>query len=234
MYGFYLYGGIQRDVELRITDRLHIERVYYVTTRITPDAMVGATISLRNDRPQFAECSVRVRLLDTQGLEAAAAFAKVKLNAGEARDVKLDLGPIRNPRLWDPDHPDRYIAEAEVGGSSATDREATWIGIRQIDWQDGVFHINGQVLQLRGLNRHQTYPFIGGAVPNRLQRRDALTLKYGLGVNTVRSSHYPPDPEFLDECDRLGLLVMEEFPAWEYVGLDAEMAGRMPSMRCAR
>jgi beta-galactosidase len=222
MYGFYLYGGIQRDVELRITDRLHIERVYYVTTRITPDAMVGATISLRNDRPQFAECSVRVRLLDTQGLEAAAAFAKVKLNAGEARDVKLDLGPIRNPRLWDPDHPDRYIAEAEVGGSSATDREATWIGIRQIDWQDGVFHINGQVLQLRGLNRHQTYPFIGGAVPNRLQRRDALTLKYGLGVNTVRSSHYPPDPEFLDECDRLGLLVMEEFPAWEYVGLDAE------------
>jgi hypothetical protein len=84
-----------------------------------------------------------------------------------------------------------------VGDSAgAADREATWIGIRQIDWQDGVFHINGQGLQLRGLNRHQTYPFIGGAVPNRLQRRDALTLKYGLGVNTVRSSHYPDDRDF--------------------------------------
>ena len=223
LYGFYLFGGIQRDVELRVTDRLHIGRVYYVTNRIQPDAAVGATITVRNDRPSAVETSVQVRLRDAQGQDCATAVAKVKLNAGEERDVRLDVAPIANPRLWDPDHPNRYIAEAEVSDSSVvTDREATWIGIRQIDWAGGVFHINGKALQLRGLNRHQTYPFIGGAVPNRLQRRDALTLKYGLGLNAVRSSHYPPDPEFLDECDRIGLLVMDEFPAWQYVGRDAE------------
>ncbi len=223
LYGFYLFGGIQRDVELRVTDKLHIERVYYVTDRIAPAAAVGATVTLRNDRAVAQEASVRVRLRDAEGNEVAKASASAKLNAGESRDVHLDIGPISNAKLWDPDHPNRYIAEAEVSDPSAVaDRDATWIGIRKIDWEGGVFHINGKALQLRGLNRHQTYPFIGGAVPNRLQRRDALTLKYGLGVNAVRSSHYPPDPEFLDECDRIGLLVMDEFPAWQYVGRDAE------------
>jgi beta-galactosidase len=223
MYGYYLFGGIQRDVELRITDKLHIDDVYYVTKRIRPDAAVTAAIRIRNDRSAPAETSMRVRIRDTDGQEVASASSNVTLNAGEEREVKLDIDPIRNPKLWDPDHPNRYVAEAELSDSSgAIDRENTWIGIRQIDWSDGVFHINGQVLQLRGLNRHQTYPFIGGAVPNRLQRRDALTLKYGLGVNAVRSSHYPPDPEFLDECDRIGLLVMDEFPSWQYVGKDQE------------
>jgi beta-galactosidase len=223
LYGFYLFGGIQRDVELRVTDKLRIVRAYYVTTQIRPDAAVDATISIRNDRPAAVDASVRVRLRDASGNEAATAVASVRLIAGEERDIHLDIRPIRNPQLWDVDHPNRYIAEAEESDASAvTDREATWIGLRQIDWQAGVFHLNGQALQLRGLNRHQTYPFIGGAVPNRLQRRDALTLKYGLGVNAVRSSHYPPDPEFLDECDRVGLLVMDEFPAWQYVGRDAE------------
>ena len=223
LYGFYLFGGIQRDVELRVTDKLHIERVYYVTKRIKPDAVVGATISVRNDHSAAVKASIQVHLRDAQGHEAATAVAKVILNAGEERDVHLDVDPIRSPRLWHVDHPNRYIAEAEISHPLAVvDREVTWIGIRQIDWEGGVFHLNGQVLQLRGLNRHQTYPFMGGAVPNRLQRRDALTLKYGLGVNAVRSSHYPPDPEFLDECDRLGLLVMDEFPAWQYVGRDAE------------
>ena len=58
---------------------------------------------------------------------------------------------------------------------------------------------------------------MGGAAPNRLQRRDARILKYEMGLNMMRSSHYPPDPEFLDECDRVGLLVMDEFPCWQFI-----------------
>lgn len=223
MYGYYLFGGIQRDVELRITDKLHIQDVYYVTQRIKPNPAMNATIRVRNDRSAAVEASVRVRIRDGEGQEMAEAATKVKLNSGEERDVEIKVDPIPDAKLWDPDHPNRYVAEADLSDSSGViDRTATWIGLRQIDWNDGVFHINGQALQLRGLNRHQTLPFIGGAVPNRLQRRDALTLKYGLGVNAIRSSHYPPDPEFLDECDRIGLLVMDEFPSWQYVGKDSE------------
>lgn len=223
MYGYYLFGGIQRDVEIRVTDKARIQDVFYVTQRIKPDAALSAAMRVRNDRSAPVEISVRARLRDGDGQELAVAATKVRLARGEERDVEIKIDPIRNAKLWDPDHPNRYVAEADLSDSSGViDRTATWIGLRQIDWKDGVFHINGQVLQLRGLNRHQTLPSIGGAVPNRLQRRDALTLKYGLGVNSVRSSHYPPDPEFLDECDRIGLLVMDEFPSWQYVGKDSE------------
>lgn len=222
LYGYYLFGGIQRDVELQVTDKLHMEDVYYVTKRIAPDAAVSATIRVRNDRAVPVDASVQVDLRDPEGREVAKAVARVKLLSGQSREVGLECGPIANPRLWDPDHPNRYIAEAEVNDGRVTDRERTLIGVRQIDWEGGVFRINRQPLKLRGMNRHQTYPFIGGSVPNRLQRRDALTLKYGLGLNAVRSSHYPPDPEFLDECDRIGLLVMDEFPSWQYIGQGAE------------
>ena len=219
LFGYYNFGGIQRDVQLIVCDKLHIEHVYYVTTRIQPDAAVAATITVHNDRPSAAEAAVRVHILDDQGKEVAAAAANANVGAGQSQDVRADLAPISGPKLWDPDHPNRYIAVAEVAeGSTTTDKDRTWIGLRQMDWNDNGLLINGHPVKIRGLNRHQTQPFIGGSVPNRLQRRDALIMKYQLGLNMVRSSHYPPDPEFLDECDRVGLLVLDEFPSWQFIG----------------
>jgi beta-galactosidase len=72
------------------------------------------------------------------------------------------------------------------------------------------------------MNRHQMYAYIGGSAPNRLQRLDAQILRNQLGLNMVRGSHYPQSPQFLDECDRIGLLVMDEFPAWQYIGKTKE------------
>ena len=223
MYGYYNFGGIQRDVQLLVRDKLHIERVYYVIDRIQPEAAVAATITVRNDRSSSAQAVVRVRILDDQGKQVASGTSNANLNAGETQDVHAEVSPITEPKLWDPDHPNRYVAVAEVAdGSTTTDQAHTWIGLRILDWNDDGLLINGHPVKIRGLNRHQTQPFIGGAVPNRLQRRDALILKYGLGLNMVRSSHYPPDPEFLDECDRIGLLVMDEIPSWQFIGSDAE------------
>ncbi len=219
MFGFYLFGGIQRDVILRITDPLRIDSVYYTTARIRPEAEVSARIAVRNSSAKEQAATVRVRLLDEQGREAASAEAPVRVAPGEAAEAALKLGPVRDAKLWDPDHPNRYVALAELRrGAEVADRQRTWIGIRRIEWTPEAFLINGQPLKLRGMNRHQTFAYIGGAAPNRLQRMDAQILKYQLGLNMVRSSHYPPDPEFLDECDRIGLLVMDEFPAWQYIG----------------
>ena len=222
-FGFLAFGGIQRDVQLIVRDKLHIERVYYVTTRIQPDAAVGANITVRNGRRTAVQASLRVRILNDQGKDVCSATSSLSLNAGESKEVHAEVASIANPKLWDPDHPNRYIALAEIIDSGEPiDRDATWIGLRQLDWSDDGLLINGHLLKIRGMNRHQTQTFIGGAVPNRLQRRDAQILKYGLGLNMVRSSHYPPDPEFLDECDRIGLLVMDEFPDWQYVGQDKQ------------
>ncbi|MEP7292975.1 MAG: glycoside hydrolase family 2 TIM barrel-domain containing protein, partial [Chloroflexota bacterium] len=83
---------------------------------------------------------------------------------------------------------------------------------------DDGFYLNGEHVKLMGLNRHQLYPYIGGAAPERLQRKDADILKYELGVNIVRTSHYPQSPHFLNRCDEIGLLVFEEIPGWQFIG----------------
>ena len=225
MFGYYLFGGIQRDVTLRVLDPLHIEDVYYTTARIQPDAQEDAQVTIVNHRTEAAAGTLLLRLLDPDGTEAATTRTEISLDPGATRVFKLRLDQLRGIHLWDVDRPTRYVAMAELRqGSTVVDRERTWIGIRAIHWdaESGEFQLNGRALKLRGMNRHQTFAYIGGAAPNRLQRHDARILKYEMGLNLVRSSHYPPDPEFLDECDRIGLLVMDEFPAWQFIGQSRE------------
>jgi beta-galactosidase len=225
MFGYYLFGGIQRDVTLRVVDPLHIEDVYYTTARIQPDVREDAQVTVVNHRAAAAGITLVLRLLDSDGNEVAATQKRARLEPGETATLKLSLEPLRGIRLWDVDRPARYVAMAEIRqGSAPVDRERTWIGIRAIRWdpESGDFQLNGRSLKIRGMNRHQTFAYIGGAAPNRLQRRDARILKYEMGLNMMRASHYPPDPEFLDECDRIGLLVMDEFPAWQFIGQSRE------------
>lgn len=128
---------------------------------------------------------------------------------------------IAHPNLWHPDHPYLYHVTTEVlDGRVVVDDYHEHFGIRSILFSEstGNFSINGEVFKLRGLNRHETYPFIGRAASNRLQAKDAEILKYDLGCNIVRCSHYPQDPEFLQRCDEIGLLVLEEVPGWQYIG----------------
>ncbi len=84
-----------------------------------------------------------------------------------------------------------------------------------------VFYLNGKKVKLRGLNRHQSYPYVGYAMPESMQRMDADILKYELGVNAVRTSHYPQSHYFIDQCDRIGLLVFMEIPGWQHIGDEA-------------
>ena len=130
-------------------------------------------------------------------------------------------GPISLPRLWDTEHPYLYTVRTRVQqDSTVVDECSEKIGLRSISFSktDGRFYINGKPLRLRGLNRHETFPFMGRAAADRLQAKDADILKYDLGCNVVRCSHYPQDPEFLSRCDEIGLLVLEEIPGWIYVG----------------
>ena len=78
--------------------------------------------------------------------------------------------------------------------------------------------LNGNRVKIRGLNRHQSWPYMGYAAPARAQRLDADILKYELGCNAVRTSHYPQSHAFIDRCDELGLLVFTEIPGWQHIG----------------
>jgi beta-galactosidase len=91
------------------------------------------------------------------------------------------------------------------------------IGFREASFRPDGFYLNGERLQLFGLDRHQLFPYVGMAMPARVQRKDAEILKNEFNCNMVRCSHYPQSPHFLDACDELGLLVWEEAPGWHDV-----------------
>ncbi|MEQ1646839.1 MAG: glycoside hydrolase family 2 TIM barrel-domain containing protein, partial [Pyrinomonadaceae bacterium] len=125
--------------------------------------------------------------------------------------------------LWNTDKPKLYKVEISIGppvenGGKATDHYETRIGFREAKFTPEGFYLNGKHVKLRGLNRHQTYPYVGQAMPERGQRKDAEIIKKELKCNVVRTSHYPQSPHFLDACDELGLLVFEEIPGWQHIG----------------
>ena len=92
------------------------------------------------------------------------------------------------------------------------------VGFRSAEFRTDGFYLNGEKLKIRGLNRHQSYPYVGYAMPKSMQEFDADVLKNELGLNTVRTSHYPQSHHFLNRCDEIGLLVITEIPGWQHIG----------------
>ena len=134
-----------------------------------------------------------------------------------AHTVHVDhLGSIK---LWDLAHPNLYTVQVRLlHGTQSMDEVSRTIGFREAQFTDHGFALNGKVIKLRGLDRHQTFPFVGQAMPGRAQRRDAIILRNQLKCNIVRTSHYPQSRHFLDACDEIGLLVLEEIPGWQHIG----------------
>ena len=128
---------------------------------------------------------------------------------------------IKNPNLWDLNSPYLYrLVASLIQDGKEVDREERSIGFRDYEFRKDGFYLNGKKKKLIGLNRHQTYPELGCAMPKAGQIDDANILKYQCGCNIVRTSHYPQSEDFLNECDRIGLLVQTEVPGWQYVSKD--------------
>ena len=123
---------------------------------------------------------------------------------------------FKNPRLYTPEDPYLYELVCQIG----KEEKRVSFGFRDATWNEKGFFLNGKKVFLRGLNRHQFYPYTLGAMPDYFQKEDARILKYELGCNVVRTSHYPQSEAFLDECDRIGLLVIDEIPGWQHIGSD--------------
>ncbi len=139
---------------------------------------------------------------------------------------------IEKPRLWDIENPFLYGLEISLCDQSGQklDTKKVRIGFRIAEFGLSGFYLNHRRVFLRGLNRHQEYPYAGYAMGPDAQRRDAEILKRELGCIIVRTSHYPQSPHFLDACDELGLLVFEELPGWQHIGDDAWQAHAMADL----
>ncbi len=198
-FGFVIdyltYGGLYREVWLDVREAQHISDVY-VTTPDLHTAHVEITAE-GADR-----CRLSILELDGTCL----------LTRDCALTADLEL-PETRP--WDLDNPHRYLLRCQLPGG---DTQEVKFGFRTIQFDENHFYLNGRRTFLRGLNRHQCFPYVGYAAPEALQREDARILKEELGCVIVRTSHYPQSQYFIDECDKLGLLVFTELPGWQHIG----------------
>lgn len=199
---YLTYGGLYRDVWLDKKEDSYI-RDAYITTPTLDSLRVDYSIDGRDDLTIISE------VIDSRGKIVAEATA----DKGQLKLSSLSVDS------WSPESPVLYTLHSILlDGERVIDERIDTFGFRTISFTENKFLLNGKKYFIRGLNRHQSWPYIGYAAPERMQREDARYLKKELGCNCVRTSHYPQSQYFIDECDRIGLLVFTEIPGWQHIG----------------
>jgi beta-galactosidase len=213
---YLTYAGIYRDVWLKIVAPVSIGGAKVETFDVLSEAK-SVTVRCWIANPEGLAYSglMAVRLSDKSGQVIRTATAEATGNV-----VTLKLADLTGLSLWDVDDPVLYEMALELTTDRGVDDVRVRFGFRTAEFTSEGFRLNGRPLKILGLNRHQSFPYVGYAMGRRAQERDAELLKHKLKCNLVRTSHYPQSPWFLDHCDRIGLLVFEEIPGWQHIGGD--------------
>jgi beta-galactosidase len=224
---FSMYGGIYRNVWLRVENPLHITDpvnagkvasggIFVRYPKVSPEAaQVWVQTHLVNDG-DASTVTVRQTLLDGEK-QLGSKDASFNVRGQRELEVVQTLN-VSSPELWSPDNPKLYQLKTEVlVDGELWDRETTRIGIRRFELVGQDLYINGEKTFLRGVNRHQEYPYIGYALSDAAQYRDAEKIK-SAGFDYVRLSHYPHSKAFMAAADELGLVLIDAILGWQYVG----------------
>lgn len=206
---FLGYSGIYREVYLEIINPNYIVDYFIRTYNPTENSLVSIGLDLTADYGTMDIC------VYDQNKERI--HTKVPVNS-KHMEIKIDIG---EKQLWNLDNPYLYQIVFQLHQDEILcDQIITRFGFREIKFNDDGFYLNKEKIKLCGLNRHQSYPYVGNAMPKNIQIEDADILKYELGINIVRCAHYPQSSHFLNRCDEIGLLVFEEIPGWQHIGGD--------------
>ena len=230
---FAYHGGIYRDVwmiaksPVAITDAIDSQTVggggvFVHFDKISEkSAQVYVNTEVQNDDARFESVTVETTLTDADGKVIKRSSGKLSLKPGEKKSIRQQM-EVKNPTLWSPDTPYLYRVQSRIKkGNKSIDGGITRVGIRLAEFRgkDG-FWLNGKPFgQLVGANRHQDFAYVGNALPNSQQWRDAKRLR-DAGCTIIRVAHYPQDPAFMDACDELGLFVIVATPGWQYWNKD--------------
>ncbi|MPZ82795.1 MAG: beta-galactosidase [Actinophytocola sp.] len=220
---FWQPGGIYRDVVLRAVPQVFLADVFAKPVDVLDAAARRLVVECTADAavvPQ-GRATVKVELRDGERV-VATETAPLSIGGPGRTVATVTLTGLADVRLWGLDEPRLYdvVTTLLVDGLPLHDHR-TRVGFRDATFRKDGFFLNGERVKLFGVNRHQFYPFTGGAMSARVQRRDAEILRRELNCNMVRCAHYPHSDAFLDACDELGLMVWEEAPGWGYLGDDA-------------
>jgi len=233
---YMTFGGIYRDVSLRIVLETYIDNIFARPSNVlTQSPSLDVDCFLAGKIPSGLTLEVELRDGETiiatgkqpipensstpQTVTTTAPVDASDQTTSDPARHTVSLTQLTGIKLWDIEHPNLYTVRARLLTSGQhLDEDSRRIGFREATFTDHGFSLNGKIVKLRGLDRHQTFPFVGGAMPARVQRQDAKILRNVLHCNIVRTSHYPQSRHFLDACDELGLLVLEEIPGWQHIG----------------
>lgn len=223
---FNMYGGLYRDVFLVVKNRVHITDALFADVPAGGGIFVTypevsstlATVSIQTHIQNSDDEAVLIEVkqaLKGEGETLIARTEKIRIDAGQSKQVWQEM-VVSDPLLWSPASPNLYQLETTIlKQGEILDTELTRIGIRDFEFRENKLYVNGEKTFLRGINRHQEYPYIGYALSNNAQYRDALKIKEA-GFDYVRLSHYPHSPAFMDACDELGLINIDAILGWQY------------------
>lgn len=206
---FFIYGGITRDVWLKVLPLNHIEKIFVKTPDVSEsEALTEIKVEVANNSKEQIE--VISNLIDPNGKQL---FSTKSMYTSNTSTINIELPVLKNPQLWSPDSPNLYTIQVQLNiAGKLVDSVEDKFGYRWYEFKEnGPFFLNGKRLLLKGTHRHEEHAGYGNAMPNELHRKDMQMIK-DMGANFVRLAHYPQDPEVYLTCDKLGLLVWDELP----------------------
>jgi beta-galactosidase len=216
---WYSGSGIYRHVWMMVTDPVHVAHwgVTIATTGITPKkTTVQVKTLVKNELSSTQRIVLKTLLWDKNAKNVGNSQVKIELSANSEKEITQSI-TVSNPLLWSPEMPDLYQAQVQViKEKRIVDDTKTGFGIRSIQFTvDKGFQLNGKTVKMNGGCVHHDNGCLGAAAFDRAEERKIELLK-AAGFNAVRTSHNPPSEAFLNACDKLGLLVMNEaFDGWK-------------------
>lgn len=217
-FGFVIdymtYGGIYRDVYIDIKEPVYLTDVFLKSGNLSFQDHTAELITQVTVNKEELGLFIRQSIKNKKSSEW-----EVLGECSIGNGVLTLCYPLADIDFWDTDHPVLYDIKLElIRAGEVLETNKYKYGFRKAEFKEDGFYLNDKKLKLRGLNRHQSYPYVGYAMPESMQKLDADLLKKELGVNAVRTSHYPQSHYFLERCDELGLLVFTEIPGWQHIG----------------
>ncbi|WEK20163.1 MAG: glycoside hydrolase family 2 TIM barrel-domain containing protein [Candidatus Pedobacter colombiensis] len=215
---YYAGAGIYRHVRLIATDPVHIDNwgVYISTPQVTTKkALLKVQTSVVNESTKASQVTVETNIIDPSGKVLGSSQSKLSIAAGKNAALNQDI-EVANPKLWDPENPILYRTITKIkAGNAVIDAQVNTFGIRTFKFEAATgFWLNGKNLKLKGVCLHHDAGALGSAVPLKAWERRFKLLKE-VGVNAIRVGHNPMAPDFLDLCDKMGFMVMNEtFDTW--------------------
>jgi len=226
---FNYYGGIYRNVYLITTNKLHI------TDAVNANKIASGGVLVHFDNPNKNKASGTIQvhfknefsavknaylnfiLTNKEGEKFEFKSKDFSIKGNSEKEITQNIS-VSNPKLWSINQPNLYQLEVQiVSNGKIIDWYSEKIGIRKSEIKADGYYLNDEKLYINGTNEHQEYPYLGYAISDEAQYRDAVKIK-NAGFDFVRMSHYPHAEAFLKACDELGILVMNSLTGWQFFG----------------